>query len=160
MHQHGESPVAGRAVEIGAEDDAIAHGDGDGGVDADGRLGDKRARRADRGEAGGEDGSVAHEEGMLGWLAAEIYCSRETTGLDVVRRVHDPRHRLGSDVLHRGAGSAVSAASSALAFSTAGRSGASHARQRAVNREYSRAAADRLPSRCWISARRRCSGAR
>jgi hypothetical protein len=50
VNQHRESSVAGRTVEIGAEDDAISQGDGDAGVDTDGRLGDKRDHRTDGGE--------------------------------------------------------------------------------------------------------------
>jgi hypothetical protein len=65
MDQDGESSIAGRTVEIGAEDDAIAHGDGDRGVDPDGRLGDKSRRRDEGGDAGSEDGSVGHDEGRL-----------------------------------------------------------------------------------------------
>ena len=69
MDEHGESSVAGRAVEIGAEDDAVAHGDGDRGVDTDGGLGDKRDHHADGSEACDDNQSVCHE----------IYCSRGTT---------------------------------------------------------------------------------
>lgn len=86
MDEHGESSGAGRPVEIGAENHAIAHGDGDAGVDTDGRLGDKRDHHADGGEACGDNRSVCHERGMLlrsgaehHEEAAEIYCSRGTT---------------------------------------------------------------------------------
>jgi hypothetical protein len=50
VHQDREAAVAEGTVEIGAEHDTIAHGDGDGSVDADGRLrGKHEDRRAERG---------------------------------------------------------------------------------------------------------------
>jgi hypothetical protein len=54
-NEHGESSAASGTVEIGAEDDAIPHGDGDTGVDTDGRLGGKRGHRTEGDQAGRDD---------------------------------------------------------------------------------------------------------